>query len=300
MVDEKAARPRVLVGRIRSAYDRLPAGVRIFGGAVREFSDHRCTLLAAALAYHVLFSFFPLALVAVGIVGLVSSDPAVRNEVATRIVGIVPLNTAGRDQLANLLTSIAGARGAIGFVGLAGLWWSASGVMGALRGGLNQAFDVTAKRRFWRAKFLDLVLVLGAVVVVGVSFGVTILVGIFQHIAHRLPGVLADAGSWLVDTGGLGIALLFIFTMCLLLYRYVPVQSSRIVDLWPGALVAAVGLEALQYGFAFYLSNFGHYNRVYGTLGGIVAFLFFVYVAGAVFFFGAEVADGYARYRLRR
>jgi membrane protein len=56
-----------------------------------------------------------------------------------------------------------------------------------------------------------------------------------------------------------------------------------------------VAFEALQYGFSVYVAHLAHYNRVYGPLGAIVAFLFFVYLASSVFLFGAEVASEYPR-----
>ena len=63
------------------------------------------------------------------------------------------------------------------------------------------------------------------------------------------------------------------------------------------ALAAAGGFEGLQYGFSAYLSFFGHYNKVYGTLGAVIAFMFFVYLASMVFLSGAEIASEYPRLR---
>ena len=81
----------------------------------------------------------------------------------------------------------------------------------------------------------------------------------------------------------------------MLLYRFVPTTGPRLRDLWPGALVAAAGFEVLQYGFSVYLSGLAHYNRVYGSLGAVIAALFFVYLNASVFLFGAEVASEYPR-----
>ena len=64
-----------------------------------------------------------------------------------------------------------------------------------------------------------------------------------------------------------------------------------------GALAAAAGFEAVQYGFSLYVTYFGHYNKIYGSLGAIVAFLFFIYLASSVFLFGAEIAAEYPRLR---
>ena len=62
-----------------------------------------------------------------------------------------------------------------------------------------------------------------------------------------------------------------------LLYRLVPAASARMRDIWPGALAATVGFTALQYAFSVYVVHFSHYNKVYGSLGAVIAFMFFSY-----------------------
>lgn len=160
--------------------------------------------------------------------------------------------------------------------------------------GLNAAFDVVHRRPLWRAKLVDFGLVLATFTAVASAFGLTLFTGFLGHFVYDLPGFLERVGAAAVRIVGIGLALAFLFSICWLLYRFVPVQHLRLGQLWPGALAAAIGLEALQYGFTAYLAHFANYNRVYGTLGGITAFLFLVYLAGVVILFGAEIADGYA------
>jgi len=74
------------------------------------------------------------------------------------------------------------------------------------------------------------------------------------------------------------------------LLRYVPARHQRWRDIWPGVLVATLGYKLVQVGFSFYLDNFGRYSAVYGSLGAIVAFMVFVYVAAMAFLLGAEYA----------
>jgi membrane protein len=88
-----------------------------------------------------------------------------------------------------------------------------------------------------------------------------------------------------------------LFATFAFLYRFMPAVPTRLGGIWPGALAAAAGFEGLQYGFSAYLAFFGHYNKVYGSLGAVVAFMFFVYLASMVFLFGAEIASEYPRLR---
>jgi membrane protein len=59
---------------------------------------------------------------------------------------------------------------------------------------------------------------------------------------------------------------------------------------WPGALVAALAFEAAKTGFAAYIAHSGEYQVVYGSLGGLIALLFWVYVSANIMLFGAELA----------
>jgi membrane protein len=284
---------------------RLPwlrQAVALLRRAVTEFRADHCRQMAAAMSYHVLFSLFPLAILAVGIIGLVTQGSHARDMVVTAVLDVVPLSGHGRQQLRGMIGSVGGGAGALGLLGLIGVIWSASGVMTAVRTALNVAWDTDARRPFIRGKVVDLALVAGTFLVTGATVGLTVAAGIIRRGAASLPHALrgleplTGAGAWLAVVGA-SFALLFaIFAF---LYRVVPAVPTRLSGIWPGALVAAAGFEWLQYGFSAYLSFFGHYNKVYGTLGAVVAFMFFVYLASLVFLFGAEVASEYPRLRHR-
>ena len=90
---------------------------------------------------------------------------------------------------------------------------------------------------------------------------------------------------------------MFSFGAFVVLYRFVPNAPIKIGDVWPGALVAAIFFEVIKNGFSFYLANFGRYDVIYGSLGAVVAFLFWMYLAAVVLLLGAEVASEYPRVR---
>ncbi len=273
----------------------MKAGQQLFRRGFQEFRDDHCQQMAAAISYHVLFSLFPLAIVTVGIVGMVTSTAEARDRVVNAIVQHVPVQS---DQLQTWLSSVSGSSGALGLIGIVGVVWAASGMMAAIRTALNVAWDTDDRRPFFRGKAIDLALVAGSIALVGTALGLTVITSIARqgstHLPHALrfldplAGVAASAVAFL-----LAFALLF-FTFGFL-YRVVPVVETRARHLWPGALAAAAGFEAVQYGFAAYIAHSHHYSQVYGSLGAIVAFLFFVYLASAVFLFGAEIASEYER-----
>jgi membrane protein len=95
----------------------------------------------------------------------------------------------------------------------------------------------------------------------------------------------------------LALPFLLTFATFVLLYARVPAQPRPMRMVWPGALVAAVAFEALKIGFAVYLASFARYNIIYGSLGAVIAFLVFAYLAATVFLIGGELSAAWPRSR---
>lgn len=262
--------------------------------SLREFRDDHCQQMAAAISYHLLFSLFPLAIAAVGAIGLVTRDPNTRDDVVDAVLGVVPLSASGQDKLHTLLTSVSGGSGALGLLGVVGVLWSATGVMAAIRTSLNVAWDTDQRRPFVRGKLVDLLLVLGAVLAIGAALGLTIVTNVIRQGGEHLPAALSaltPLAGVVLTLVTLLIAVAVLFGTFLFFYSVVPAVPTRRREVWPGAAVSAIGLLVLQFGFSAYVAHIADYNRVYGPLGALVAFLFFVYLASAVFLLGAEVAS---------
>jgi membrane protein len=252
--------------------------------AVSEFADDHCGQLASSVTFHVLFSIFPLVAVVAGVFGLVAGS-GVRDSVVKAIVDAVPLSPSGDRELTRLLRGASGGVSAVGLVGLVGLLWSASGMMAALRTALDEAWDVERPRPWLKGKLVDAALVAAVGLVVLATLGLTIA-------ARVATGV---AGGWTGLVLGVLVPLGVGFAVVLFLYRVVPATPVSVRQAWPAALFVAAFFVVAQNLFALYLAHFGHYNAIYGSLGAIVAFMFFVHVNVVVFLFGAEVASEWSR-----
>ncbi len=260
--------------------------------ALREFLRDGCMDYAGSIALHVLLSLFPLAILVVDGAGLVLHEPARRSTVFREMVGVLPLSAHGQAQLRDLLDSVTANQGAFGAAGLVALIWSSTGVMAGLRTGLNRAWDVEESRPFLIGKLVDLGLVAGAGLVFLASIGVTFLTDFAGGASDRLPGPVP------LLAGQAFVALLLLAVVSFL-YSVLPARRPPLRDVVPGALVAVLGFELLKNGFGLYLAHVGNYNAVYGTLGAVVVFLYFVYLSAIVLLFGAEVASELGRYRRR-
>jgi membrane protein len=261
--------------------------VQLAQRSVSEYFADRSPQVAAAISYYALFSIFPLALVTIAVFGLVLGDGTARNDVVDFIVRQLPVTeTQGRRDIEEALRSVSADAGPSGAIGLAGLLFAASGLMGAVRNGVNTAWDVTDRRPPLQGKLLDLLLVLGVGLLIAASTALSV--------GARLAGTATDGlGSPLLRSAVLDqiVAFGLAFGLFMFLYRVLPASRSRIRDIWPGALAAAAGYELAKAGFSFYLTHFASYSAVYGPLGAVIAFMVFVFAAANVFLLGAEVAS---------
>ncbi|MCC6221961.1 MAG: YihY/virulence factor BrkB family protein [Thermoleophilia bacterium] len=251
---------------------------RALARAVPAFGRHRGSQSAAAIAYHALFSLFPLAILLVSILGLVLQVDDARREVTRWLLERLPLSDAAGVDLERAVAGIASPASVAGLLALAGLLWSASGMMGAIRIGLNAVWPEVRPRPAGRAKLLDLAFVAAAGLLVLVSVGLTVLL-------RAVPGA-GVAGELLHAV----VPLALTFATFALCYRHVPAARPPLGAVWVGALAGAAGFEAAKTAFSFYVANVSRFNLIYGSLGAVLAFLFFVYLAAVTFLLGAELA----------
>jgi membrane protein len=273
-------------------------GVELSRRSLHEFLDDHGPQFAAAISYYVLFSIFPLAILLVAIAGLFLQDESARQAVVDAILANVPLSEDGASRLEDILANVAENPGALGVLGLAGLVWSASGVMGAIRIALSLAWDAKP-RPFIRGKLLDLLVLLGAALLVLTSLALTAVGRLTDELSRDLGGILLlgwASNLAAVVVGVLAPLLLSLITFALA-YRVLPSATTTLSDIWPGAVVGALAFESAKHLFGLYFENLGRYDVVYGSLGAIVAFLFFVFLAANVLLLGAQLASEWPRLR---
>lgn len=258
--------------------------------SVTEFLEDNCLHLAGSVAYHVLLSILPMVILVVSVSDLLVDPATVRHTVVDTVATYIPLTSDGHDSLVRLLARLQQGSSAVGLIGLFGVLISAGGMMSAVRTALNLAWGVSNRRAFLRGKGMDMLLLLGAGVLLGLSVALTVLVKLAAEAGADVLGPLLGHTRWLV---GLLVPLLLSFIVFAVLYRVVPAQHRPLREIWPGALTGAVLFQLLKEGFAEYLEHFSRYNELYGSLGSVAAFILFVYLSAIMMLFGAEVASEY-------
>jgi membrane protein len=279
---------------------RLPVATakklaRVVPGAVERFFADQCPQQAAGIAYRVLFSIAPLAIVLVSIFGLVLQDDSVRQDVVNTIVDALPVSAAGRQDVERAVTAIATPASAAGLLSLLVFAWAASGMMTAIRRGLERALDLTETRPPARGKLVDLLLIVGTAVLVLVTVGITLLGNLVQRTSGKL-GELIGVGAGTLASGLVHAAsFLLSIVVVLLLYRFVPPRSLRFRDGLVGAILTALLLRLISLASGWIYESTTRLSVVYGSLTSALVFLYSMYLYSSALLLGAEVAAAWSR-----
>lgn len=261
-------------------------------GTVREFGEDDCTHLAAGVAYYTLFSLFPLLLGLTAVLSLILDPEQVRSQLVALATNYLP---GSGELVAETVTGVIKSRGSMGLVAVLGLFWSASAIFSAVRLAINRAWGVRQRRPFIRQKAIEFAMLVGAGFLFILSIGTTATYRTLSRLEIPIGGlgIVGDNLAW--QAVGLLLPLVFSFAIFASVYRFLPNAPVAWRDVWLGALVASVAFELAKNGFAWYIQSFATYNLVYGSLAGVIVFLFWAYISAAILLFGAKLASRYAR-----
>ncbi|CAN5585473.1 YihY/virulence factor BrkB family protein [soil metagenome] len=254
------------------------------------FQDDQVTDLAAALTYYGVLALFPALVALVSIVGLFGDAEAI-TQTLTEIVRDLGPSTA-TDTFAGPIESITANRGAAGallVVGLLGAVYSASGYVGAFIRASNRIYGVEEGRPFWKLRPLQIAVTLGMVLLLAVVVGALVLSGPLAKSVGNAVG-LEDATVEVYELAKWPVLLGVVLAMLALLYHISPnVRLPRFRLITAGSVLAVAIWVIASIGFAFYVANFGSYDKTYGTLGGAISFLVWLWITNIAVLLGVEL-----------
>jgi len=256
----------------------------------KEFSRDNLTDWAAALTYYAVLSLFPAIIAMISILGLVVDPKTITRVITDTVSALGPSSAVDTfkgpiDQIANSQsTALLGL-----ILGVAAALWTASGYVGAFMRASNAIYEREEGRPFYILRpfqmFVTLVLVLMAALVV---------------LALILTGPVASAIGNAVGLGSTAVTvwniakwpvmLVVVMLMLAILYWSSPnAKPAGFRWVSPGSVVAVVVWIVASAGFAFYVANFGSYNKTYGALGGVIVFLVWMWITNVAVLLGAEL-----------
>jgi membrane protein len=262
----------------------------VFVRAFKEFLDDNGTMLASALAYSTFFAIPSVLLVVVGVFSLLVGPQTITTLMA-HFSQVMP------GQAANLLGASLHrleqhpASGiTMTIVGFVLALWATTGAMTTYMTALNLAYERKDGRSFVRKRLIAVQLV----AVIGFAFLLVAVLLIFgpslEHLVAAHAGPASGAVGWIwwiAEWPILVVGLLAAFAT--LLYRGPDVEHPHWRFVSPGAILAAVIWLAASGAFAFYTSNFGSYNKAWGSLAAVIIMLTWLWLAAIALLLGAEV-----------
>jgi len=282
--------------------------VRVFEKA----EDDNIFVLASGLTFSVLVAAIPFLLIIVSVISLTLEAAAEAAGVAPieKLRGyldlLVPVLRGGglqgseRNLPEEVIEFVVQRGQAIGWISFVAFVWFATRLFGALRAVLGEIFDLRQSRGIIQGKIFDAEMVLVSSVLVILNIGITFLLNVARTFGLGVVGLEPGQLGVLEDLSASLAALVFIFILFLLIYKYVPARRVP----WRMALTAAgftaVCWELLKQAFAFYLTRIADYRSVYGGVATLAAVVIWLYYLSIVFILGAEVAQVREMRRVRR
>lgn len=263
-----------------------PEARRSFKDTIENVQDHHTIQVSAALAYYFFLALFPV-LIVLSVLLSWFPVPNLFNWVLDTMARVLPAQTIGTilSVLSGILTDH---RGTWLSVGMLGMLWVASAAFDALIEALNIAYSLQDTRPFWKTRLLAFEL--GAIcgilfltglllIIVGPRFG--------DWLAGRLNVPRIFASLWLPLHWTISVA--FTVLGVELLYFLAPCKKPKFLRTLPGAIITVGAWSGLSVLLGIYFRHFANYSRVYGTLGGFIAFMTWLQWTSFAFLVGAEI-----------
>jgi membrane protein len=257
---------------------------------VSEFKDDNLTDWAAALTYYAVLSLFPAFIAMISILGLVV-DPATITRVVTDVVAQLGPSDAVNtfkgpiEQIsANRSTALFGL-----IFGVAVALWTASNYVGAFMRASNAIYEREEGRPFYKLRPLQVLVTLILVLMAALVVLSLIVTGPVAQAIGDAVG-LGDAAVTAWNIAKWPVMLVVVMLMLAILYWSAPnAKPAGFRWVSPGSIVAVVVWIVASVAFAFYVANFGSYNKTYGALAGVIVFLVWMWITNIAVLLGAEL-----------
>ncbi len=250
-----------------------------------------CLGIAKAAAYSGLLGLFPV-LTSITAILVQANASAVSVRMAQFLFDVAP---PGTEELIIQSVTVRGARPVLVIVVAALLSvWGASGLMVSLMEGFEAAYKLPSGRPMVRQRLVAIMLVFGTVIPAVLASTLVLFGDRTERALFKWLGVLggeAQMRGWvpmISSAARLLVELSAVALVMAVMYYFGPNRKQQWRDVWPGALLATAFWLLTTQAFAWYVRNLANYNVLYGSIGGVIAMLVWMYLLSAIALLGCE------------
>lgn len=255
--------------------------------AWENFSAENGNLKAAALSFYGFTTVLPLLLLAVTILAfVVGSSQRAFTTVSGFFSTLAPTSSA---MIRSVLGGIVRARGTIALFSILALVWTSSQIFVVMQQLFNAIWEVKRKPGFIHREVKAIALLIGLGALFVLSVAATSVVSYLSSSA-LLGRTLSGAGAVASVVGSLLVASIFDVALFTLIYRFVPDTRTSWRAALFGGIIGGIAWEVTKQAYRVYLQHFNHYDALYGSLGGVIILVLWIYYSSMILVFGAELA----------
>ncbi len=249
-----------------------------------QFNNDEIPALAAQVTYYLLLSFFPFLIF---MVTFVSFIPIEIKSILNDLSHLMPYSTY--NFILSLIDQISTSKSTtlLSFGILSTLWLASKGA-NALIKGINKAYNQPENRPYWKIRGMSLVFTLGLTIVILFSLVLLVFGESIGKLFFEFLGI-SNLFELVWDVVRYISALLSLYVVFMALYIFTPNKPISFKEVIPGSFFATLCWILLSFGFSFYINNFGHYSNTYGSIGGIIVLLIWLYWSCIIILLGGEL-----------
>lgn len=252
------------------------------------FEDN-CSVLASAISFYLILSFFPFLLFSISVLGYVlhSSDKA-GFYLLNLMTKTLPTSTLDAFKI---LAEVVRRKEFFGIIGVGGLLLLASRIFTVMEKSMNKIWRAEKGRSWWHSKTLSLILVPISVLILFFSLGLTVFYSTAKVLVIPYINFSISKAPILTHILALIFTTLTGFVFFFVIYKFLPYRKIPTSYAIVGALFAAIFWEIAKYLFDFYILNFAHYRKFYGSFGTVLIMFLWVYYSAFILLSGAEIGS---------
>ncbi len=240
--------------------------------------------LGSQMAYYLILSFFPFLIFLITLIGFIKLNS---DQVLLGLQNLVP--TAVFELTANTVEEVVNSQNT-GILGVSIILtiWSASSAFRAVTKGVNKAYNIQENRSFIKRSIIGML----SVIALALTIICTLLMLVFGDIIGNFLNELLPFEHIINFIWNILRYLIIIIMMIVVfasIYKVTPARKVKFINVLPGAIISTIGWLIVSLGFSFYINNFSHYSRLYGSLWAVFVLMIWLFITSMVFIFGVEV-----------